>query len=113
MIAGDRQNTNIRSSASVPVKNFAGAVNYRNVTINVDARPYIMPNMTNAIRLQLGLEYQPRISAAGDQPARDQSLLSEQMTVILESGKPLVVSQAADPVTDRKIIVEVVATIVK
>ena len=35
------------------------------------------------------------------------------MTVVLQSGKPMIVSQAADPVTDRKIVVEVVATILK
>jgi hypothetical protein len=33
--------------------------------------------------------------------------------VILQNGKPLVVSQAADPTTDRKMTVEVKATILK
>ena len=32
---------------------------------------------------------------------------------MLQSGKPLVVSQAADPVSDRKVIVEVKATVLK
>jgi hypothetical protein len=35
------------------------------------------------------------------------------MTVVLHSGKPLIVAQAADPITDRKMTVEVVATILK
>jgi hypothetical protein len=35
------------------------------------------------------------------------------MSLILESGKPTVVSQAADPSSDRKITVEVTATILK
>jgi hypothetical protein len=35
------------------------------------------------------------------------------LSVILESGKPMVVSQAADPTSDRKITVEVTATILK
>ncbi len=30
--------------------------------------------------------------------------------MVLQSGKPLIVSQAADPVSDRKVIVEVKAT---
>jgi len=33
--------------------------------------------------------------------------------VILQSGKPLVISQAADPIGDREIIIEVKATVLK
>jgi hypothetical protein len=39
--------------------------------------------------------------------------LNENITLILESGKPTIVSQAADPTSDRKITVEVTATILK
>ncbi len=35
------------------------------------------------------------------------------MTVILESGKPMLVSQSADPIGDRQVTVEVTATILK
>jgi hypothetical protein len=33
--------------------------------------------------------------------------------VVLQSGKPLIVSQAADPVSERKVLVEVKATVLK
>jgi hypothetical protein len=33
--------------------------------------------------------------------------------VILQNGKPLIISQSADPVSDRKVVVEVKATILK
>jgi hypothetical protein len=79
--------------------------------INVDARPTVFGS--NVVRLMLGLEYNPRVSATGDQPAREFSSLSEQITVMLESGKPLVISQAADPTSDRRIAVEVRATVSK
>jgi len=79
--------------------------------INVDARPTVFGS--NVVRLMLGLEYNPRVNATGDQPAREFSSLSEQITVVLESGKPLVISQAADPTSDRRIAVEVRATVSK
>src|SRR5260370_1330566 len=60
MIAGDRQNTSIRSSASVPVKMAAGppgqvSFSYRNVTINVDARPAIFYKEPSKILVTFGL----------------------------------------------------------
>lgn len=114
MIAGDRQNTNIRSSASVPVKNFAGAVNYRNVTINVDARPTIVPKEPNKIVVNLGLEYLPRSAGGQEEMEAGMASLTERLNgLILESGKPMVISQAADPTSDRKVTVEITVTILK
>lgn len=114
MIAGDRQTTNIRSSASVPVKNIGGAFNYRNVTINVDARPTIMPKETNRVIVNLGLEYLPRSAGGQEEMEAGMASFSERLNgVILESGKPMVISQAADPTSDRKVTVEVTATILR
>jgi hypothetical protein len=39
--------------------------------------------------------------------------LNEQITLILVPGKPMTISQAADPVSDRRITVELTATILK
>jgi hypothetical protein len=39
--------------------------------------------------------------------------MNEQVGVVLDSGKPLVVSQAFDPTSDRRISVELKATILK
>lgn len=64
--------------------------------LNVDARPQILSN--GNIRAMIGLEY-PSIT--------------QQLTIILEPGKPLVLSQTADPVSDRRVTVEVRATVVK
>jgi hypothetical protein len=38
---------------------------------------------------------------------------SERLGLTLESGKPMMISQAADPTSDRKITVEVTATILR
>jgi hypothetical protein len=115
MIASDRQPTNIRSNASVPVK-MAGSQSfqYRTVTINVDARPAIVQKEPNKISLNFGLEYFPKsATAAQEEIEPGMASWSERLSLILESGKPMIVSQAADPTSDRKITVEVTATILK
>lgn len=120
MIVGDRQRNSIRSSASVavPVRNSANtltvpAVNYRNVTINVDARPSIVAKEPNKISMDFGLEYLPKTAGGAEELEPGMSTLNERLGLLLESGKPLIVSQAADPTSDRKITVEVTATILK
>lgn len=109
MIAGDRQSTNIRSTASVPLK---GSSAVRNVTINVDARPVIVQKEPTKVNINLGLEYFPKTNA-GEEVELGLASFSERLGVILESGKPMIISQAADPTSDRKITVEVTATILK
>jgi len=71
--------------------------------INVDARPQVRPD-GKTILLQLTVEY--RSDARG-------TLFSESLTAMVVDGKPLVLSQAVDPSGDRKVSVEVVATVQK
>jgi glucose/arabinose dehydrogenase len=114
IIAGDRQNTNVRSLASVPVKsgNSPGTM-MRDVTINVDARPTINQKEPNKINLSLGLEYFPKVQGSQEVMEAGMAQFSERLGLVLESGKPMMISQAADPTSDRKITVEVTATILK
>jgi hypothetical protein len=76
--------------------------------LNVDATPRMQKD--GRISLQLTVEYRPRETA---ETLDTMSPISESLTVLLQSGKPLVVTQAADPSSDRKVIVEVTATILK
>ena len=114
LIVADRQNGSVRSRGRVG--------SGRDVIINVDARPQITRD--NVIRLDLGLEYQPvvdeRVAAAPAAgapsmcpPEQSYSNLNQRISVLLDSGKPLVISQAADPGSARQISVEVKATIAK
>jgi hypothetical protein len=81
------------------------------VELNVDARPFV--SVDGPIQMELTLVYRP-LGAATDDMARGRPLpLNQSLTVVLQSGKPLVVSQAADPLNDRKIGVEVTATVLK
>jgi hypothetical protein len=87
--------------------------NYRNVTINVDARPTVVAKEPTKVHLVLGLEYLPKAGGNQEEMEPGMAQLSERLALVLESGKPMVVSQAADPSSDRKITVEVTATILK
>ncbi|MBA3887534.1 MAG: hypothetical protein H0X67_17655 [Acidobacteria bacterium] len=69
--------------------------------LNVDARPEVVRD--GRIRLFLSLEYRP-----GNETQVVQSLHA-----LLESGTPLVVSQSADPKSDRRVKAEVTATTLK
>lgn len=83
------------------------------VVLNVDARPFVSTD--GPIQLELTFEYVP-LKSTGDvkEGARQRpSGINQSQTVILQSGRPLIVSQAADPISDRKVVVEVKATILK
>ena len=126
MIVGDRQRNSIRSSASVRVPTTVMgpakpgdppgpmvSYNYRNVTINVDAHPTIIQKEPNKLTLEFVIQYAPKSGGGQEDLEPGMASLNESMTVILESGKPMTVSQAADPTSDRKITVEVTASILK
>ena len=83
------------------------------VVLNVDARPFV--SVDGPVQLELTFEYHPQKGAGPESEGAKQrpSGVNQSQTVILQSGKPLVVSQAADPISDRKVIVEVKATVLK
>ncbi|MGE0462428.1 MAG: hypothetical protein AB7Q16_13755 [Vicinamibacterales bacterium] len=89
--------------------------------LNVDARPFIEQDAkggaTNRLRLELTLEYQP-IRTSTTAPAAGEGVaapthLNQSLSVFLASGVPVVVSKAADPITDRQVVVEVKATVMR
>ena len=70
--------------------------------LNVDARPEVLRD--GRVRMSLSLEYQPEASTPR---------LQQTLTAVLASGKPMVVSQSADPKGTRRVRAEVTATILK
>ena len=93
LLVEDRQSGRIRTGRN-------------NVALNVDARPEIVRD--NRVRVLLSLEYTPQ-----DTDRTSPMAISESVAALLEDGKPLVVSQSADPSSDRKVKVELKATIVR
>jgi hypothetical protein len=107
----DRTNGRIRTSGDVATK--AG---FRQVVLNVDSFPQIITNAngtpTNKLKIMMTIEYRPK-AADADTEENSTPPINEQLTVFLDDGKPMVISQSADPATDRKVKVEVKATILK
>ena len=82
------------------------------VNLNVDASTTAYLN--GIVRVNVTFEYSPAPAKApsGDTTGPPPNL-NESISVILLDGKPLIVSQSADPVTSRKVTVELTATILK
>ena len=79
-------------------------------SLNVDAQPHVRPD--GKIWLNFSLQYYPAVESSGGN-ARQPAVLNEAMTVVLVDAKPMLVSQSADPRGDRRVSVEVTATVVK
>jgi hypothetical protein len=106
LLAADQTMGRVRASADATKANL-GRVG---TNLNVDAMPTILEG--DRILLQLTLEYRPLLES---QVAESQTptSLNESLNIILTNGKPLTISHAADPITDRRMTVEVKATILK
>jgi hypothetical protein len=85
------------------------------VLLNVDASPTVLSD--GKIRLGFNLQYDWPApldgSAASTRGTVVSTALHDQMSVILESGKPMVAAQSADPIGDRQVTVEVKATVLR
>ncbi len=84
---------------------------FESLPLNVDARPDVLDLQGGKIRLHLQLNYST-LGASTDKGPRN-SEVTKDIRVVLENGKPLIVSQSADAASDRKVTVEVKATILK
>ena len=86
---------------------------YGGAPLNVDARPTVTPD--GRISVELTIEYSQgrnsEVEANSDKIV--QVSINESLTALLEDSKPLVVTQSADPISDRKVTVQVKATVVK
>jgi hypothetical protein len=121
----------ILSTSFVPVEKGGAPVNpmasysYTNMGLSLDVRNVRV--IGNTVVLNLSVEYNPvdeKTSGAGSAIATPPSpgqtppsfaTFQQSLSLVLESGKPLVVAQSSDPVPgrDRKASLEVKATILK
>jgi hypothetical protein len=85
----------------------------RQVVLNVDTFPRVLQNVAQGkLRVDMTIEYRP-VAAEADTEKTSTPVVNETLSVILDDGKPMVISQSADPATDRKVKVEVKAIILK
>jgi hypothetical protein len=78
-------------------------------TLNIDARPIIVDGR---IRLSINIQSEP-LSKTNDSMAILSMRQTQNITMMLENGKPLMVFENADPASKRKLTIEVKATILK
>ena len=107
VLAADGFTGSIRTQSSV-----VGAGNP--VPLNVDASPTLLAD--GKIRLGVNLQYDWPVPITNDALVRGtvtSTSLHDQLMLILENGKAMIVAQSADPVGDRQVTVEVKATILK
>ena len=113
----------VRSTQQVPFQpKGSSTFSYQSTPLNMDAKATLRDD--GRIRVFLTLEYRggPTDAEASPGPAPgtivttggalDQRI-RQTVTVVLESGKPLIVAQSADAVGDRRVALEVKATVLK
>jgi hypothetical protein len=99
MLVSDRQSGSLRSQG-------LGA------TLNLDAKPSVYAD--NSILVSLTLEYLPGPPAPrGGEETRGRFLLHESMSLLLTSGRPILISEASDPASNRRVTVELKATVLQ
>jgi hypothetical protein len=106
MVLSDRASGRIRTQGEVRTPDGRRLP----ITLNLDAQPEITRD--NRVKVNVTLEYKPQ-AGEGETEERATTSIGETMTVILDDGKPLVVSQSADPHSDRKVKIEMKATFLK
>jgi hypothetical protein len=86
--------------------------NFTSLPLNVDARSVVIDD--TRVRLELQVNYETAVPDRVVRPGQPvNAKVTENLTVVLDSGKPVVISQSADAASDRKVTVEVRATILK
>ena len=108
MIVADRKSGSIRSSGQVMTPGGGGRFA---VSLNVDAMPVIVKD--SLMRLDMSLEYVPKPGSENASSGEGRGSLNERLSLLVASGRPIIISQASDPTSDRKISVELTATILK
>jgi hypothetical protein len=80
--------------------------------LNVDVTPTDIRG--GRIRTKLGIEFNPSGQGGGPEEAqRPPFIIRQTLHAWLENGKPMNVSQAVDPTSDRRVSIDVTATVIK
>jgi hypothetical protein len=112
MMVADERTGSIRSQSSV--------FQVGDVPLNIDASPSVLTD--GKIRLGFNLQYDWPAPLEGQATNPNAQLprgtviktqLHDSVTLILESGKPTIAAQSADPIGDRQVTVEVRATVLR
>ena len=108
VVTGDGLNGSVRSQTNYQVGPAPG-----NAPFNVDAAPVILADGKVYVRLTVQYDVVPPPGPSQDAVRLLGTSIRDSVALILESAKPMVAIQSTDPVSDRKVSVEVKATILR
>jgi hypothetical protein len=85
------------------------------VPLNIDVDPTLLSDGKVRVRFNLQYDWPAPYEASANlqRGAVIKTALHDNVALILENGKPMVVAQSADPIGDRQVSVEVKATILR
>jgi hypothetical protein len=124
MLVADTRQGQIRSSMQIPQPVTLGPISaappggtapvtsftYTTVLLNVDAAPEVLTD--GRVLVVMNVQYTPD-TAQEPGGSRKPGSLNEALSVVLSDGRQTLISQSADPQGDRKVTLEVTATVVK
>jgi hypothetical protein len=82
---------------------------YIPVTLNADA--HVVGISNERVRVSITVEYMPAMS--GPEAAHRRNQLNQSVELVLISGKPMLIVESADPISDRKVSLTATATILR
>lgn len=106
LIVQDGQRGSMRSSGGP-------AGQGREYVLNVDATPEVRDG--SLVRAVFSVDYRPYVEPepGGRAEATGSFAVNQQIAVVLQSGKPLLITQALDPTSKRRITLEATATVLR
>jgi hypothetical protein len=120
LIAADNRMVLGRAGVQLPIVTAAStiagapsAVQYRDVGLNVDATPRILPSGKISVSLKLNFSNVLQIRSGGTERPSFGNGSHESNAIMFDSGKMLTVLEGGDPESGRHYTVQVTATILK
>jgi hypothetical protein len=86
------------------------------VPLNIDVNPTLLADGKVRVGINLQYDWPAPMESSSTPAARGtvvKTALHDTLALILESGKPMIAAQSADPIGDRQVTVEVKATILR
>ena len=120
LIAADNRMVQGRAGVQLPIATTQATPNgpaptftYRDVGLNVDATPRILPSGKIAVSMKLNFSNVLQVKSGGTERPSFGNGSHESNAIMFDSGKPLVVLEGGDPESGRTYTVQVTATILK
>lgn len=109
LLLAERGSGRVRSQGMVYVPRTGESPRAPSYAVELNADATILRIDGDRVRVMISVEYAPAAPEGGN-PDQRGSPLNQTVDVVLENGKPTVIVEAADPLTDRKVTLQATAT---